>query len=128
MLKIAIIVHENGKYYVKTENGSRTLGTHETRRDAEIQLYAIHKSQERESKKEKKASMIWSERYSAKTKDVVENKYRYTPALEANGGVSRADAQHCGRCDILIGKSNKAKGPMNKEFGIICNDCKDVLR
>lgn len=65
MIRLAIIVKEDGKYLVKTEDGSRTLGTHDNRKDAEIQLYAIHKSQEREKKKKKKKKKhaSWSERY-----------------------------------------------------------------
>lgn len=65
MIKVAIIVKEDGKYLVKTEDGSRTLGTHDNRRDAEIQLYAIHKSQEREKKKKKKKkhAASWKIRY-----------------------------------------------------------------
>jgi len=65
-VKLAIIVHEDDKWLVKTEDGSRTLGTHDNKRDAEIQLYAIHKSQEREKKKKhkrKKGSMSFEERY-----------------------------------------------------------------
>ena len=68
MIKLAIIVEQDGKYLVKTEDGSRTLGTHGTRREAEEQLYAIHKSQEREKKKKKKRkkhAMNWSERYAS---------------------------------------------------------------
>lgn len=67
MIKQAIIVEENGKYLVKTEDGSRTLGTHDTKKDAYIQLYAIHKSQEREKKKE--SSKSWSERYAIANQD-----------------------------------------------------------
>ena len=41
MVKEAIIRHENGKWVVRTHDGSRVLGTHDTREDAEKQLYAI---------------------------------------------------------------------------------------
>jgi hypothetical protein len=41
MLKEAIIRHEGDKWVVRTHDGSRILGTHDTREDAEKQLYAI---------------------------------------------------------------------------------------
>jgi hypothetical protein len=49
--KLAVVVHEGDKWLVKTEDESRTLGTHDTAKDAYAQLYAIEKSKEREKKK-----------------------------------------------------------------------------
>lgn len=59
MRKVSVVVHEDGKWLVKTEDESRTLGTHDNAQDAYKQLYAIHKSQERQ----KKNSSNWSVRY-----------------------------------------------------------------
>ena len=39
------------KYQVRSEDGKRLLGTHNTKREAEAQLRAIHASQRRRGKK-----------------------------------------------------------------------------
>jgi len=121
MLKIAIIVHENGKYYVKTEDGSRTLGTHKTRRDAEIQLYAIHKSQERESKKEKKAAMKWSERYA------IANEQEFNQAMgDQFGSMSRAFMDHYAD---MYGRHHEAIRQLNRRLmNTYDPDKKDIMR
>ena len=69
--------------------------------------------------------MNWSERYAAVTKNVSENKWRYTTALEPNGGISRSETKHCGRCDIILPKKNTI--PLDHKVGEICRDCRDVL-
>ena len=64
MIKLAIVRRRGKKWVVLTEDGGRVLGTHDTAKDAYVQLYAIHKSQERQKKKKKrKKHASWSERY-----------------------------------------------------------------
>ena len=57
--KVAIVVHDkkNHKWKVKTEDGSRTLGTHSNSTDAYKQLYAIEMSKKRHKKKKKHGSL-----------------------------------------------------------------------
>ena len=59
MRKLSVVVKEGDKWLVKTSDESRTLGTHDNEEDAYKQLYAIHKSQERQ----KKSS--WDQRYAS---------------------------------------------------------------
>ena len=60
MIRVAVICHEHGKWVVRTEDRSRVLGTHDTREEAEKQLYAI----EINKKHHKKSSVEWSTRYT----------------------------------------------------------------
>ena len=52
----AVLVQEKikkrgNKHVVTTDDGSKTLGTHDTEKEAQAQLYAIHKSQEEQGEK-----------------------------------------------------------------------------
>ena len=52
----AVLTHEKiekrgNKHVVTTDDGSKTLGTHDTEKEAQAQLYAIHKSQEEQGEK-----------------------------------------------------------------------------
>jgi len=44
-VKFAIVCHENGKWVVKSKDGSKILGTHDSEEKAEDQLQAIHMQQ-----------------------------------------------------------------------------------
>jgi hypothetical protein len=59
MNKLAVVVQEGKKWLVKTEDESRTLGTHDNAKDAYAQLYAIEKSKERQQKKSHKGMHDW---------------------------------------------------------------------
>lgn len=46
-----MIVKSGKKWFVKTQDGSKTLGTHSTKRDAVRQLQAIESSKKKEKKR-----------------------------------------------------------------------------
>lgn len=106
--KVAVIRKENGKYVLRTKDGKRILGKHDTRQQAIKQEYAIEKSEERQ-KKASKTSLV---RIDVKSKTVLKNgrykgkRYGYTleiadRKLETEQGV-RNTRQHAPEYDYVV--------------------------
>jgi hypothetical protein len=92
LTKEAIVARKGKKWVLKTKDGSRVLGTHESAQDAYKQEYAIQKSQEREAAK--MAATNVAEAYAFYKLAAIEAILQLNPTLDPDALAMLAVAQN----------------------------------